>query len=159
MYEDIRNYISLQGVPTPSDINLKENITESQLNTDKLLNLSIKDFNYKADKTKTRYTGLIAQELKLQLPELVFGKEGHYSIDYIKMVPYLLKVLQQQQKEIFDLKRERLSTASGAAGPDIVRQVQHLQQQLLQQQLAIKVLQARRKNGYGIQSKFLCQRN
>jgi Chaperone of endosialidase len=143
VYEDIRNYISLRGLTTPSDINLKENITASQFNIDKLLNLSIKDFNYKTDKAKIRYTGLIAQELKLQLPELILGKEGSYSIDYIKMVPYLLKVLQEQQKEILGLQHQQ-EDGPGAVKTDVpsmLSQLQQLQRQLLQQQQEIKQLQ------------------
>ena len=58
------------------------------------MNLALKDFNYKTDKNKRRYTGLIAQELATVIPELVQGKEGSYSIDYVKMVPYLLKAVQ-----------------------------------------------------------------
>lgn len=142
VYEDIRNYISLQGLTTPSDINLKENITASQFDIGKLLNLSLKDFNYKADKAKTRYTGLIAQDLKLQLPQLVLGKEGNYSIDYIKMVPYLLRILQEQQIDITDLKKQFV-IAEATSKQDLsamVPQLQQLQQQLLQQQEEIRQL-------------------
>ncbi|MFT3935479.1 MAG: tail fiber domain-containing protein [Chitinophagaceae bacterium] len=99
---------------TPSDFYLKENITASNFNSSKLLNLAVKDFNYKNDVDKIRYTGLIAQELKKIIPELVLGKEGNYSIDYQKMVPYLLKAVQdqqelilQQQKDIEQLKQQQ----------------------------------------------------
>ncbi|MEP7280032.1 MAG: tail fiber domain-containing protein [Bacteroidota bacterium] len=105
VYEDIRQYISMRGLNTPSDRGLKENIRVSQFNNNKLLGLQIRDFNYKADNTKTLYTGLLAQELRKQVPELVNGSEGSYSIDYVKMVPYLLKLLQDQQKEIIALQQ------------------------------------------------------
>ncbi|MES1181797.1 MAG: tail fiber domain-containing protein, partial [Flavobacterium sp.] len=116
----------------------------SQFSTDKLLNLSVKDFNYKADKQKTRYTGLIAQELKLQVPELVLGKEGSYSIDYVKMVPYLLKILQEQQKEIAVLKNSQKGNAAAVENSDatiMLSQMQELQHQLVLQQQDIKRLQ------------------
>ncbi len=145
VYEDIRNYISMHGLTTPSDFNLKENISASQFNTDKLFGLPVKDFNYKTDTSKTRYTGLIAQELKLKMPELVFGKEGHYSIDYIKMVPYLLKAIQeqqltiqQQQKEIDGLKQQQPACVNSIT--DVLVMLQQMQQQLLQQQEEIKSL-------------------
>lgn len=140
VYEDIRRYISLAGLSTPSDLNLKENITASQFCSSKLLDLCIRDFNYKADKNKTRYTGLIAQELKLALPELVSGKEGSYSIDYIKMVPYLLKLLQDQQKEIIKISQQQLA-ANAAVIPDLLATIRELQQQILAQQQEIKLLQ------------------
>ncbi|MEP6750756.1 MAG: tail fiber domain-containing protein [Bacteroidota bacterium] len=141
VYEDIRSYISLQGLTTPSDFNLKENITASQFDVSKLLGLSIKTFNYKTDKAKTRYTGLIAQELKLQIPELVSGKEGSYSIDYIKMVPYLLKALQQQQREITFLKEQQAIPENAITQSDLQAMLQQLQQQLLSQQEEITRLQ------------------
>ncbi|MEP6728597.1 MAG: tail fiber domain-containing protein [Bacteroidota bacterium] len=149
VYEDIRNYISLNGLTTASDINLKENITSSGFNSDKLLGLHIKEFNYKADKTKTRYTGLIAQELKMTIPVLVSGKEGNYSIDYIKMVPYLLKafqdqqlVIQNQQNELGQLKKQ---IDNKETSRNIIALVEELQIQLIQQQGEIKLLKEQSK--------------
>ena len=145
---DADGYIT-RGGGTPSDFNLKENISPSQLNSNKLLGLTIKDFNYKSDKNKTRYTGLIAQELKLVIPELVLGKEGSYSIDYIKMVPYLLKAIQDQQatilaqqKEIAQLKLQSVG-AENTATPGALASIQ---QQLKQQQEEIRLLNEQVKN-------------
>jgi len=146
VYEDIRNYISLKGLATPSDIDLKENITCSVFDNEKLLNLAIKDFNYKADKSKIRYTGLIAQELRLQVPALVSGTEGHYNIDYPKMVPYLLKILQDQQKEIIALKSRSAMANNQTAGTDMVELIDRVQQRLQQQQEEIQSLHAQMKN-------------
>ena len=142
VYEDIRNYISLKGLITPSDLNLKENITYSAFDSEKLLSLAVKDFNYKADKSKTRYTGLIAQELKSELPALVTGTEGNYSIDYPKMVPYLLKILQDQQKEIVALKSRSALPNKQPAGTDIMDLINRVQQRLQRQQEEIQSIQA-----------------
>ena len=146
---DASGVASWQSPVTPSDFNLKENIIPSQFNSNKLLGLTIKDFNYKSDKNKTRYTGLIAQELKLVIPELVLGKEGSYSIDYIKMVPYLLKAIQDQQatilvqqKEIAQLKLQSVG-AENTATPGVLAIIQ---QQLKQQQEEIKLLKEQVKN-------------
>ena len=148
---DANGNASWQSPGTPSDFNLKENISLSQFNTGKLLNLPIKDFNYKTDKNKTRYTGLIAQELKMIIPELVMGKEGNYSIDYIKMMPYLLKAFQDQQlliegqqKEIDRLKK--MSAAGNNVSPDVLAAMGQLQQQLLQQQEEIKLIKEQVRN-------------
>lgn len=137
VYEEIRTYISLHGLTTPSDAGLKENISLSQLNSNQLLGLTVRDFNYKTDFSKTRYTGLIAQELKIVLPELVLGMAGSYSIDYVKMVPYLLKAMQDQQKQI---RRLQMQSAADDAQPDIRLMLQQLQEQLLKQQQEIAVL-------------------
>jgi hypothetical protein len=144
VFEDIRNYISKAGLTTPSDWHLKEHITASRFNTGKLLKLQVKDFNFKSDKNKTRYTGLIAQELKTLIPELVAGTEGSYSIDYVKMVPYLLKLLQDQQAEIECLNRQQ-SLVANANSPVTQAVIAQLQQQLLSQQQAIRVLQKYRR--------------
>ncbi len=142
VFEQVRSYIAVAGLTTPSDLHLKEHIVASQFNTAKLLHLAVKEFNYKADKNKVRYTGLIAQELKIVIPELVAGVEGNYSIDYIKMVPYLLKLLQEQQKEIVQLRQQQ----NAAATPDILPGetkliIAQMRQQLLSQQEAISLLQ------------------
>lgn len=143
VYEDIRNYLSVRGLTTPSDISLKENIFLAGWNDEKLLSLPVKEFNYKSDKNKIRYTGLIAQELKLAFPELVTGAEGHYSIDYPKMVPYLIKILQDQHTEIERLKAaQSVLTGRGANNTTTEDIIEGVQQQLKQQQEQIKSLQA-----------------
>ncbi|MFT3935480.1 MAG: tail fiber domain-containing protein [Chitinophagaceae bacterium] len=126
-----------RGAGTPSDFYLKENISASNFNSSKLLGLTVKDFNYKSDLSKIRYTGLIAQELKAVIPELVLGKEGNYSIDYQKMVPYLLKTIQDQQKEIADLKQQM---ATGIVTGEVLETIQELKKQLLLQKKQIEVL-------------------
>ena len=135
VYEDIRNYISKNGLITPSDVNLKENITPTVFDSEKLLGLTVKDFNYKADKEKKRVTGLIAQEVKTELPILVSGSEGHYGIDYIKMIPFLLKIVQEQHAEIITLKRQQIEGL-----PKLLLQLQKMQEELSKQQAVIKGL-------------------
>jgi hypothetical protein len=142
VYEDIRNYISLKGLTTPSDLNLKENIAFSAFDNEKLLSLAVKDFNYKADENKTCYTGLVAQELRLKVPELVSGTEGHYSIDYLKMVPYLLKIIQDQQKEMTLLKSQFALVNKRVTGHNIIELINHVEQKLQQQQEEMQHLQA-----------------
>ena len=145
VFEQMRSYISAAGLTTPSDLHLKERIAASQFNTAKLLHLAVKDFNYKADSNKVRYTGLIAQELKTVIPELVAGVEGSYSIDYIKMVPYLLKLLQEQQAEILLLRQQQNAAETANNLPGETRlTIQQMQQQLLAQQEAISRLQRKK---------------
>lgn len=146
VFEQMRGYLTVAGLTTPSDLQLKENITASRFNTAKLLHLAIKDFNYKADKKGIRYTGLIAQELQRQIPELVAGSEGNYGIDYIKMVPYLLKLLQEQQAEIITLKRQQ-ELITAALPPEIGLLLKDMQRQLQSQQHFISLLLDEKKSG------------
>ena len=140
---DANGIASWQTPGTLSDLHLKENIVRSQFNSAKLLGLSIRDFNYKSDKNKTRYTGLIAQELKTVIPELVLGQEGSYSIDYVKMVPYLLKAIQDQQAMLREQQIQIDQLKQQPANKNTVKQedlLSLLQQQLLLQQEEIKLL-------------------
>jgi hypothetical protein len=78
---------------------------------------------------------------------LVSGKEGNYSIDYVKMVPYLLKAFQDQQAVILDQQKEilRLKQQAGNNGvlPGMLIMMEQLQQQLIQQREEIKLLRIR----------------
>jgi len=54
-----------------------------------------------------RHIGLIAQEVEEVYPEIVnTNDEGFKSIDYSKLVPVLIKAVQEQQAEIEALKKE-----------------------------------------------------
>ena len=44
--------------------------------------------------------GFIAQELKLVLPELVYGEEGSMTVAYSQITAVLTKAIQEQQKKI-----------------------------------------------------------
>lgn len=49
--------------------------------------------------------GFIAQEVQKLFPELVYEREDHLSINYIEMIPLLLKEIQQLSAEVDELKR------------------------------------------------------
>lgn len=75
--------------------------------TDSLL---IKTFNTTGGASKlkdsTFHYGLIAQELELIFPQLVVNIGNTKGINYTELVPILIKGMQDQQKEIEDLKAE-----------------------------------------------------
>jgi hypothetical protein len=50
--------------------------------------------------------GLIAQEVKEVIPEIVYGEEGKMSLSYGQLTAVLTKAIQEQQKEIMELKQE-----------------------------------------------------
>ncbi len=60
----------------------------------------------KGGNDKLQY-GLIAQEVEKVFPEMVStDKEGYKSVNYIELIPVLLKAVQEQQKEIEVLKKK-----------------------------------------------------
>ena len=100
---------------TTSDERLKKNIVDasSQLNTIK--NIKIREFDWK--RNDFHEVGVIAQELKTIVPNAV--QEGGddetknpFGVDYGKIVPYLIKAMQEQQTIIDDLK-SRIETLEG----------------------------------------------
>lgn len=99
-----------------SSIEIKKNVADmTQEDGDKILNLRPVVFDYKtSDKDVQAERGFIAEEVKEIIPNLVTDKivndEGETvapaSLNYIAMIPYLVKVCQRQQKEINDLKQQ-----------------------------------------------------
>lgn len=94
---------------------VKDNINDiSNKEAMKLLQLRPVSFDYKFDGGKNK-RGLIAEEVLEVMPEMVEVPEGYTefdpenawntpSIDYSKFVPYIIKMIQIQQKEIDILK-------------------------------------------------------
>lgn len=61
--------------------------------------------------TKAKY-GVIAQELKECFPELVYeDDEGNYTVDYIGLIPIMIKMIQSQQSKIESCE-ERITSLS-----------------------------------------------
>lgn len=105
-----------------SSIRYKENIEDiSDEDASKLLNVRVVKYDYKENVTdeEHRYNrhGVIAEEVDEVIPEVVtyaipYGHEEEFdepvpdSVDYASFVPYLIKMVQMQQKEIDDLKKQ-----------------------------------------------------
>ena len=96
-----------------SDRRLKENIKDLDLNClDLVNNINLREFSWKADEKHKPVIGAIAQELKQILPEkytheFIGGqetKDEYLSINDSKLVYLLIGAIQEQQKEIENLK-------------------------------------------------------
>lgn len=98
----------------PSSRKIKENISDmTEEEARKLLNVDIVKFDYKEEYggNKNNY-GVIAEDLNEVIPYAVIQSDSHEEdeesipcVDYSKLVPYLVKVVQMQQKEIDELKK------------------------------------------------------
>lgn len=109
-------YINLYaiGVTNPSSRHVKHGVADMDDPTDLLMQLRPVSFYYNSDaKDKHLQYGLIAEEAEKILPSIVDIPDGYvdedreYSptepvpgIDYSKLVPLLLKVVQEQEKEL-----------------------------------------------------------
>lgn len=98
---------------TNSDRRLKTNITPLEKSIDKVMKLNGVTFNWdrsvakNANASTTLQYGFIAQELEKVIPELVSdGPDGYKTVNYIGVIPVLTQAMQEQQKEIEQLKEE-----------------------------------------------------
>lgn len=94
---------------TTSDIRLKRNITETRYGLNTILNIAVKDYDYKDEKISNRQTGFLAQQLYEQFPQAVSKggndvKSNPWMVDYSKLTPLLVKGMQEQQLQIEELK-------------------------------------------------------
>lgn len=102
---------AVQAWTIGSDRKLKDNIKSLEDGTlDKVLQLNPVKFTLKSDISKKERIGFIAQEVEALYPEYVTvsvdneGEETRY-LDYSQMVSVLCKAIQEQQKEIEELKK------------------------------------------------------
>lgn len=101
-------------IATPSDVTLKENISDLEYLdnsiTEKLMKIKPKKYFYKLKPNEIRY-GFIAQELEEIFPELISElytekTNSTKAIKYNDFIPLLLLKIQQMQEEINELRSE-----------------------------------------------------
>ena len=92
-----------------SDIKLKENIkTLDDVNED-LLKLNPVHFEWKSQDNDKKQVGFIAQELEKVYPQFVSENEDdekHKTINSSKLISYLIKGIQEINKEIEELENK-----------------------------------------------------
>ena len=111
--------LTLAGAWTSaSDSTKKFNIQTIKYGLKEVMKLRPVSYQWKGSKATD--IGFIAQEVKLVLPELVFGTEGSMTLSYAQITSVLAKAIQEQQAQIesqkvenqklqqqlFDLKKE-----------------------------------------------------
>ena len=74
----------------------------------KLLELEPVSFDYKNEEQGTYRRGFIAEDVAKVIPNVVTPETENApaSLDYIQLIPYLVKVAQDQQKDIEELKKK-----------------------------------------------------
>ena len=100
---NVTNYTG--GYGTISDSRLKENIVTSSPKLEDLLKVRVVNYNLKGS-DKTKYIGVLAQELEELFPELVTEtstNERFKSVNYSSLTILLIKAFQEQQVLINNL--------------------------------------------------------
>ena len=110
----VRSTNGIMSIPASSDIKLKHDVSDSKINAiNKIMQIIHKEF-YWNDSNEFQDNGYIAQELKLIDPSMVIsnidddGTEW-LSVNTVYMVSICTKAIQEQQKEIEQLKQENLA--------------------------------------------------
>ena len=88
---------------------VKKNITDmTSEEARKLLELEPVSFDYKNEAQGKDRRGFIAEDVAKVLPNVVTleTENAPASLDYIQLVPYLVKMVQEQQKDIEELKKK-----------------------------------------------------
>lgn len=95
------------NVSAYSDARLKTNVVTMCGALDKVLNLRSVNFSWADPAMPEAQIGLIAQEVRAVVPEVVSEHEGTLAVDYGKLVAVLIGAVQEQQKQIDRLLAER----------------------------------------------------
>lgn len=102
---------SANGTIQTSDIRLKKNIQPLKYGLKEVMQLHPVHYNW-IDDDVTEKIGLIAQEVKEMIPEVVSGNETKelLGMNYAELVPVLINAVKEQQIQIEKMKQE-VSTA------------------------------------------------
>ncbi|RMB56216.1 tail fiber domain-containing protein [Dokdonia sinensis] len=103
--EDIFYYNSISMA---SDQRLKENFKLLNYGIDELLKIPTYRYNYKNSPDGTEHLGVIAQEMKEIIPEVVttIPDTEFYAVDYTALIPVLINAMKEQNEKIKELQKE-----------------------------------------------------
>ena len=103
--DTLGNHTALSSVSALSDNRLKTNIQPIDNCLDKVMKLNGVYFNWSdPERSAHRNIGLIAQNVQEVVPELVNSSDEYLSVNYAQMVSVLIGAIQEQQKQIDELK-------------------------------------------------------
>ncbi len=96
------------GTIQTSDRRLKTNIKNLNYGLKEVLALQPVSYNWKDKSHPENKIGLIAQDVKKVVPEVVSGNEAKEKLgmNYAELVPVLINAVKEQQKQIDELKKE-----------------------------------------------------
>jgi hypothetical protein len=99
--------ITAYSLITASDLNLKTDIKQLDLNIDNILRLNPISFKWKdSAKNNIDNFGFIAQELEELFPELITNNGNNYkAVNYIGLIPHLVKHIQNLETRLQKLEK------------------------------------------------------
>ncbi|WP_326982898.1 tail fiber domain-containing protein [Chryseobacterium sp. MYb264] len=97
-----------QSFQTISDLRFKKNIKALDYGLREIMKMRPVSYNLKKGNDNHMHIGVIAQEIEKIIPEVVTmdeGTEGYKAVDYVMLIPVLVKGMQEMQREIDILTR------------------------------------------------------
>lgn len=96
------------GTIQTSDASLKTNIAPSPYGLQEVMQLNPVQYNWKETPEGKKEVGLLAQDVLKLIPEAVVVPEdgSAMGMKYSELIPVLIKAIQEQQKEIQELKKQ-----------------------------------------------------
>jgi hypothetical protein len=100
------DYLNYNGSFNRSDRRLKTNLAPLNYGLNNILRLNPVSYNWAKTPGTDKQLGLIAQEVRTVVPEIVRGDESKemLSVNYTALIPVLINAIKEQQKQIDDLK-------------------------------------------------------
>jgi hypothetical protein len=90
-----------------SDRTTKENIKSNNYGLKEVMQLGTYSYNYIGTNANDRRVGIMAQEVKQLMPELVPQlSSGKLGVNYTELIPVLIKAIQEQQLKIEQLEKK-----------------------------------------------------
>ena len=95
-----------------SDKKLKKNIKDIKYGLSDVMKLRGVDFDWKEKRDGVHDIGVIAQEVREVIPEVVkeaedVNGEKYLSVDYYKLVPVLIESIKELKKELDGIRKPR----------------------------------------------------
>ncbi|MEI7594620.1 MAG: tail fiber domain-containing protein [Bacteroidota bacterium] len=106
---------AVNGTIQTSDIRFKKNVQSLNYGLAEVLKLNPVRYQWKTDTINQQKIGFIAQDVLKLIPEVVnIGNDANktHGINYAEMNAVLVKAIQEQQKQIEDLKQEIITIKS-----------------------------------------------
>jgi hypothetical protein len=96
------------GTIQTSDKRLKTNIHRLPYGLKEILRMHPVEYNWKTNPNGESKIGLIAQDVRQLIPEVVVGDETKENIgmNYAELVPVLINAIKEQQQQIEELKKK-----------------------------------------------------
>ena len=101
----VNGRVKSDGISETSDMRLKKNIMNINNSISVLKKINGVKYNFISDTSSNKLEyGVLAQEVESVIPQIVItDNDGYKSVEYTKLIPFLIEAIKDQQKQIDSL--------------------------------------------------------